>query len=121
MSPNPRVLIVDSSRESRDVLSSLLARRGAEVLEARETSRGARVAESERPHLIVVDVEAQSGVCEDSAERLMAAAARNDAPIVVLGATRRSASPLPTSEFVAKPYQYAALIRRIEELLGSRP
>ena len=121
MSPTARVLIVDRSRESRDVLSSLLARNGAEVLEARETSRGVQLAYAERPDLIVVDVEENGGVCEDSAARLIAAAARNDAPIVVLGATKRSASPLPTSEFVAKPYQYSALIRRIEELLGSRP
>jgi len=120
VSPTARVLIVDRSRESRDVLSSLLARNGAKVLEARETSRGAQLAASEQPDLIVVDVEEQIGVCEDSAARLIAAAARNDAPIVVLGAFKRSASPLPTAEFVAKPYQYSALIRRIEELLGSR-
>jgi CheY-like chemotaxis protein len=75
-------LIVDRSRESRDVLSSLLARNGAKVLEARETSRGAQLAAAERPDLIVVDVEEQNGVCEDSAARLIAAAARNDAPIV---------------------------------------
>lgn len=120
MTSTARVLIVDRSRESRDVLSSLLARQGAEVLECRETSRAAQLADAEWPDLIVVDVEENSGVCEDSAARLIAAAARNDAPIVVLGAYKRSASPLPTSEFVAKPYQYSALIRRIEELLGSR-
>lgn len=120
VSPTARVLIVDRSRESRDVLSSLLTRHGAEVLEARETSRGAQLAALAQPDLIVVDVEARSGVCEDSAARLVAAAARNDAPIVVLGTYKRSASPLPTSEFVTKPYQYSALIRRIEELLGSR-
>ena len=120
MSPTARVLIVDRSQESRGVLSSLLTRRGAEALEARETSRGAQLADAAHLDLIVVDVEERQGVCEDSAARLVAAAARNDAPIVVLGSIKRSASPWPTSEFVAKPYQYSELIRRIEELLGSR-
>ena len=120
MSPTARVLIVDRSRESRDVLSSLLARNGTEVLEARETSRAAQLAAAVQPDLIVVDAEGNNGICEDSAARLVAAAARNDAPIVVLGAFKRSASRFPTAEFVAKPYQYPALIRRIEELLGSR-
>ncbi len=120
MTSTARVLIIDRSRESRDVLSSLLARQGAEVLECRETSRAAQLADAESPDLILVDVEDRQTICEDSAARLMASAARNHAPIVVLGATKRSASPLPTSEFVAKPYQYATLIRRIEELLGSR-
>lgn len=120
MSPTARVLIVDRSSESREVLGSLLSRRGATVLEAREPARGAQLADAEQLDLIVVDVEENRSLCEDSAQRLAAAAARNDAPIVVLGSYRRSASPWPTSEFVAKPYQYSALIRRIEELLGSR-
>jgi two-component system cell cycle response regulator DivK len=120
VSPTARVLIVDRSPESRDVLGALLARRGADVLEAREASRGAELADAEHPDLIVVDVEERQNVCEDSAARLVAAAARNDAPIVVLGSIERSASHWATSEFVAKPYQYPELIRRIEMLLGSR-
>lgn len=119
MSPAARVLIVDRSRESRDLLSDLLARRGAEVLQADETDRGAALAAERRPDLIVVDDE--SSPSRDSAARLAATAARNACSIVVLGTFRRSASPLPTDQFVAKPYQYGALIRRIEELLGDRP
>jgi DNA-binding response OmpR family regulator len=115
------VLIVDRSRESRDVLRSVLAHRGAEVLEARELTHGAELAAQQRPDLIVVDAEAKaSDANSDSAARLAAAAARNACPIVVLGTFRRGASPLPTGEFVAKPYHYGALIRRIEELLGHR-
>jgi DNA-binding response OmpR family regulator len=122
LSPAARVLIVDRSRESRDLLRSLLARTGAEVLEAREVDLGAQLAAAERPDLIVVDAEAtRDGAEDEAAARLAAAAARNDVPIVVLGTYRRCASPLPTDWFVAKPYHYAALIRRIEELLGNRP
>lgn len=120
MSPTTRVLIVDRSRESREILSSLLARQGAEVLEARETSRGAQLAAAGRLDLIVIDAESSDRDCEDSASQLTATAARNDVPIVVLGAFRRRESRWPTNEFVAKPYQYSSLIRRIGELLESR-
>ena len=122
MSPTARVLIVDRSRESRDLLSALLERQGAEVLEAREADRGAQIATAQRPDLIVVDAEQahEGGAREDSAAKLAAAAARNDTPIVVLGTFRRSASPFSAGQFIAKPYHYGALIRRIEELLGGR-
>ena len=121
MSPVARVLIVDRSRESRDLLSTLLERRGAEVLEARGAARGAVIAATQKPDLIVVDAEAADPLAdEQSAAKLAAAAARNACPIVVLGTFRRSASPFGAGQFVAKPYHYGALIRRIEELLGAR-
>lgn len=104
------------------MLRSVLARRGAEVVEALSADAAAQAAEENPPHLIVVDADA-SGIAADadSAMQLADAAARNDVPIVVLGTFRRSASPLPTEEFIAKPYHYGALVRRIEELLGNRP
>ena len=121
MSPTARVLIVDRSRESRDLLSSLLTRSGAEVLEARCADRGAQLAATERPDLIVVDSEDDGIAASDaSSAELAAAAARNACPIVVLGTFRRSASPFVAGQFVAKPYHYGSLIRRIEELLGNR-
>lgn len=120
MSPPARVLIVDRSKESRDVLRSLLARRGAEVFEARETAAAAAMAIVAAPHLIVVDGDAPSGDRLAGDTRLADVAARNAVPIVVVGTVRRYASPLPVEQFVAKPYHYAALIRRIEELLKPR-
>jgi CheY-like chemotaxis protein len=114
------VLIVDRSAESRDVLASLLARRGAEVLQARETAAAASLAAASSPHLIVVDGDVSANARPDGDLELAAVAARNDVPIVVVGTIRRRASPLPVEQFVAKPYHYAALIRKIEELLGTR-
>jgi CheY-like chemotaxis protein len=114
------VLIVDRSAESRDVLASLLARRGAEVLEARETAAAAAMAAARAPHVIVVDGDAPAPEQQGGDLELAAVAARNDVPIVVVGTIRRRASPLPVEQFVAKPYHYAALIRKIEELLGTR-
>jgi hypothetical protein len=69
----------------------------------------------------VIDAEDDDANSTDgSAAKLAAAAARNATPIVVLGTFRRSASPFSAGQFVAKPYHYGALIRRIEKLLGAR-
>ena len=121
MSPPARVLIVDRSQESRELLRSLLVRQGAEVVEAREAGAAADMAAARRPDLIVVDNDAPRTACHSGATRLAAAAARNAVPIVVVGTAKRGVSPLPTEQFVAKPYHYGALIRRIESLLGNRP
>jgi hypothetical protein len=56
----------------------------------------------------------------EAVEDLGGYASRSSTPIVVLGTLQRHTSPLATGHFVSKPYQYAALIRRIEELLGNR-
>jgi DNA-binding response OmpR family regulator len=114
------VLVVDRSKESRDLLRSLLARSGAEVLEAAETAAAAVMAGASPPDLIVVDADAPRDDAPGGDLRLAEAAARNGVPIVVVGTVRRNASPLPVDQFVAKPYQYRALIRRIEELLEPR-
>jgi DNA-binding response OmpR family regulator len=120
LAPPARVLIVDRSKESRDVLRSLLTHRGAEVLEAPETASAAAMAVAAPPDLIVVDVDPPHATERGGDARLADVAARNAVPIVVVGTVRRIASPLPVDQFIAKPYHYGALIRRIEELLGPR-
>ena len=40
--------------------------------------------------------------------------------LVLLGSVRRRQPP-PRGEYVAKPYHYAPLIRRIEEILSANP
>lgn len=122
LSPTTRVLIVDRWRESRNLLRSVLSRSGAEVLEARGPDDALQLAVDSQPDVIIVDSDGEHGLADSAAAAQLAdAAARKAVPIVVLGAFRRRASPLPTEEFVAKPYHYGALVRRIEELLGNRP
>ena len=54
---SPRVLIVDRSRESREVLRTLLERRGATTIEADRPEQAVQLADSLRPDLIVLDAE----------------------------------------------------------------
>lgn len=118
--PSARVLIVDQSLESREVLRALLERSGAATIEATRFDEAASLAVRERPDLIVVDVDSDTSANHDATRQLAAAARRTGAPIVVLGKLGRRESPLEGGEYVAKPYHYGSLLRKIEDVLEHR-
>jgi CheY-like chemotaxis protein len=117
LSPQSRVLIVDASAESREVLRTLLEREGAETLEASEACRATHIVRQWHPHLVVYDAESERAPSFQAWNDLGRTTTRNDIPIVVLGTAKRHIGPLPTGQFVSKPYHYGPLIRKIEGLL----
>ena len=116
MQPNPSVLIVDPSEDTRAVLRTALARQGVRVLEADARSQGLSIAEAEHPDVIVVDLddpaEETPAVLESFSDRGESA----DTPIVILGTARQKKSA-SSGDFFTKPYHYAPLIRTIEQRL----
>jgi DNA-binding response OmpR family regulator len=115
-----RVLVVDPLDETHEVLRAALGRRGVDVVATRDCAQGLALARLHRPHLIVVDSE-----CDTSAPALVARLSRESAahptPLLILGTAKRAASPPPACQFLAKPYHYGPLIRKIEELLAEAP
>jgi hypothetical protein len=129
------VLIVDRSEETREVLQTVLERRGVRTLAAGRADAGLELARRHHPDLVVLDLEMD----DVPAEQFCCVGVQGDSPIfadtkigtvpspeweyqprfVLLGSLRRQGNDLPGSEFVAKPYQYGPLIRKIEELLDS--
>jgi DNA-binding response OmpR family regulator len=114
------VLIVDASRESRAVLRMLLDRQGTETLETSKVGEASEIAEQEQPDLIVYDADGDRSPGNAVTRELTLQASRNAIPIVVLGTVRRDSRGLPSRNLVSKPYHYGPLLRKIEELLGSR-
>lgn len=117
MSARSSVLIIDPLEESREVLRTVLERLGVQILAASQPRQGLALAREHRPDVIVLDLE-----CEppDLASESGCAAEflAGDTPLVLLGSARRHATQRSGVEFVSKPYHYAPLIRRIEELLA---
>jgi CheY-like chemotaxis protein len=131
------VLIIDRSEETREVLQTVLERHGVRTLAAGRAEKGLELARRHHPDLVVLDLEMD----EVPAERFcdVGDSAQGDSPIfaetkigtvpspapqyqpqfVLLGNLRRQGNGLPGSEFVAKPYEYGLLIRKIEELLDN--
>jgi DNA-binding response OmpR family regulator len=114
----PCVLIVDRSAESRDVLRTLLERRGAETLEAARPDDAIALARRFQPDLIVLDADSDPSSGE-ATEILRSVASRNATPIVILGTLSRKFAEHPPGQIVSKPYHYGQLLRKIDDLLAA--
>jgi two-component system cell cycle response regulator len=113
------VLVVDQVEETGEVLRAALEGR-VRVFSAGKARLGLEMAREHRPDLIVLDLELARGPAGDSSasmhDEFRAQTASGDAPLVLLGTARRSL-PTGSQEFMAKPYHYGSLVRKIEELL----
>ncbi len=120
MPAKARVLIVDASQESRDILRTLLDRQGTEILETARVEAASAITEREQPDLIVYDSDSDRSPGNEATCKLARQASRRAIPIVVLGTVRRDFMPQSTGNLVSKPYHYGPLLRKIEQLLGNR-
>ena len=113
------VLIVDQSDDSRQVLRTVLERRGVEIYDTGHAGHGLQLARRHRPGVIVLDLEAVSAAGLSVHEGFAAESKTSQTPMVLLGSVRRAEPDLPSGSFVPKPYHYGPLIRKIESLLDS--
>lgn len=111
------VLIVDHSDESREVLRTVLERRGVSILEARRGAEGLKILKQQHPDVVVVDLESDEGRADHLENAFHDESQRSDVSLVVLG---RMSGPRSTTDdrcIISKPYHYGPLIRTIEQLL----
>ncbi|MBN2475643.1 MAG: response regulator [Pirellulales bacterium] len=113
------VLIVDHSEETCEVLQTALQRRGLQTFVASRARAGLELARRHHPDLIVLDLELDPAGPEDVTAHFFEQSQADHAPLVMLGSVRREETGLAGGEFVPKPYHYAPLVRRIEELLDT--
>jgi hypothetical protein len=114
--PTPRVLIVDQSEETREVLRFALERQGVEILEAGEAAAGLDLLRQGRPKVVVLDLDVAPDA-ETTYHEFNQAAVSHSGQMVILGKLGLSADAPHDRPFFAKPYHFAPLIHKIEELL----
>jgi DNA-binding response OmpR family regulator len=115
----PRVLIVDESSESREILRALLEHRGAATIEARRPEQAIPLAVACRPDVIVLDADSDHSADGRATADLQTAAGRSLTPIIILGTIRPLAGGYRPGQILSKPYHYGALIGKIEALLAA--
>ena len=118
MSDQRRVLIVDSCKETREVLKTVLEQHGVATTSYDRFSADLTLAGRNQPDLIVLDIESLDADSRHLLTPLAESSETEHPRLLILGTFRRQGEAFPNGEFVSKPYQYGALIRKIEELIG---
>jgi CheY-like chemotaxis protein len=111
------VLIVDQSSENREVLRTVLQRQGCEIYEADGDRHGLSLAQKHQPKVVVLDLDSLNLEDTTVLAEFDQHAKKENASVVLLGRVPKSNPAPANSNVVAKPYHYAPLIRKIEELL----
>ena len=122
----PRILLVDDNAENRRFLSRRLQRRGFEVLEAVDGAAAVDMAGTEKPDLILMDMNMPAVDGWEATRRIKADPASSSVPVVGLTAhaltgDRERAIEAGCADYHTKPVDFPRLLEQIESLLRGRP
>lgn len=116
------ILIVEDNEMNRDLIRRRLSKRGYSVIEAPDADQGLRLANTENPDLIVVDLGLPGMDGCELTRRLKAGCATKRIPVLALTAYARAedrerAILAGCDEFETKPIELEALLMKIKKLL----
>ncbi len=117
-----KILLVEDSEMSRDMLARRLARRGYEVVIAVDGGQGVTLAQTEAPDLILMDMNLPVLDGSDATRQLKAAPATRSIPVIALTAhamsgDREKALEAGCDDYDTKPIELERLLGKIEALL----
>src|SRR6516165_1529790 len=121
----PKILIVEDNEENRDSLSRRLQRRGFAVIIAEDGKAGVAMARSEKPDLILMDMNMPELDGWEATRHLKAAAETKDLPVIALTAhamsgDRDRALEVGCADYHTKPVEFPKLLAQIEALLQNK-
>ena len=121
----PKILIVEDNEENRDSLSRRLQRRGFAVISAEDGKAGVAMAQSEKPDLILMDMNMPELDGWEATRQLKAAAETKDLPVIALTAhamsgDRDRALEVGCADYHTKPVEFPKLLAQIEALLQNK-
>jgi two-component system cell cycle response regulator DivK len=117
-----KILLVEDSEMSRDMLARRLARRGYEVVIAVDGGQGVTLAQTEAPDLILMDMNLPVLDGSEATRQLRAAPATRSIPVIALTAhamsgDREKALEAGCDDYDTKPIEFERLLGKIEALL----
>jgi CheY-like chemotaxis protein len=121
----PKILIVEDNEENRDSLSRRLERRGFVVVIAEDGRVGVRLATSESPDLILMDMNLPEVDGWEATRQIKATPAIADVPVIALTAhamsgDRERAIEAGCCDYHTKPIEFAKLMLQIEAILAKK-
>jgi two-component system, cell cycle response regulator DivK len=118
-----KILLVEDDEMNRDMLSRRLERRGYQVVIAVDGGQGLRLARSEAPDLILMDMSLPGLDGWQAARQLKAVPATQAIPILALTAhamasDREKAVEAGCNDYDTKPIEFPRLLGKIQALLA---
>ncbi len=117
-----RILFVDDEAQIRKLVQTFLQRHGYIVTTATDGYEALQEIRTQRPHLLITDVNMPNLGGLELVKRLRAEAATARLPIIMLSAKKQAADILAgyaqgADEYVAKPVELAVLAAKVELIL----
>ena len=121
-----RILVVDDQEDLRGVLRDLLAGSGYTVIEAADGEAGVAKAKSDRPDLILMDIQMPVIDGYEATRRIKVHPDLTPIPIVAVSSfamkgDEQKARAAGCDHYVTKPYSPMQLLRLIRGFLGDKP
>jgi two-component system, cell cycle response regulator DivK len=118
-----RILVVEDQEDNRRIVRDLLASAGYEMIEALDGEAGVRLAETERPDLILMDVQLPLLDGHEATRRIKRNPELRPIPLIVvtsyaLSGDDAKAMAAGCDAYVAKPFSPRQLLATIREFLG---
>src|SRR5215471_11105605 len=116
----PKILIVEDNEENRDALSRRLQRRGFEVVLAVDGHVGIAKGQSEKPDLILMDMNMPELDGWEATRQLKAAPETASIPVIAITAyalsvDRERALEVGCADYHTKPVEFPKLMAQIED------
>jgi CheY-like chemotaxis protein len=117
-----KILLVEDNEMNRDMLSRRLLRKGYDVLTAQDGAEGVRLAASEKPDLILMDMSLPVLDGWEATRRLKAAPETRSIPVIALTAhamatDQEKATKAGCDDYDTKPIELSRLLEKIGRLL----
>ncbi len=122
----PRILIVEDNEDNSDALSRRLKRRGFDVVIATDGTQGVAMARTEKPDLILMDMNLPELDGWEATRQVKAAEETRAIPVIALTAhalsgDRERALAAGCADYHTKPVELERLLGQIEAILRSQP
>ena len=121
----PKILIVEDNEDNRDFLSRRLQRRGFEVLLAPDGKAGVAMAQSDKPDLVLMDMNMPEMDGWEATRQIKAAPECKGLAVIALTAhamsgDRERALEAGCTDYHTKPVDFPKLLAQIESILQSQ-
>ena len=117
-----RILIVEDQEDNRAILRDLLSQAGYELIEAADGEEGVKLAQSERPDLILMDIQLPVIDGYEATRRIKASAELKSIPIIAvtsyaLSGDEAKARAAGCDGYVTKPFSPRDLLAKVRAYL----